>query len=197
MPVPAVVDLVVDAPAAAVHRGCARATVTVRPEQSIGPVDGALRVYEGCRVVPGLAAQLHDFGDVSLELGVLPPGWHTLTAAYTGGSRYGCASTRPFTVLVLPAGTITELRVPANGVAPGDSLVVTVRTTDASSRACGTVGLYEQSRLIATGEVVDGIGTVGVPTWLRSGLHRVFAAYSGSDTHCPSETQVVAVAVRD
>jgi len=196
MPVLAAVDLVVDAPVAVVHRGSCRATVTVRAE-STGPVDGALRVYEGCRVVPGLAAQLHEFGPVPLDLGVLPPGWHTLTAAYTGGSRYGCASTRPFTVLVLPAGTVTELLVPPIAVAPGDSLFVTVRTTDASSRASGAVALYDGARQIATGEVVDGIGTVEIPSWLRSGEHRLFAAYAGSDTHSPSETPVVAVTVRD
>jgi hypothetical protein len=197
MTVPAVVDLLVDAPVAAVHRGCSRATLTVRTQECLGPVDGAVRVYEEGRVVPGLAAQLHDFGEVSVDLGVLTPGWHTLTAAYTGGSRYRCATAEPFTVLVLPAGTVTELLVPPVGVAPGDSLVVTVQTVDATSRASGTVWLYEQARLIGTGEVVDGIGTVTVPSWLRCGSHRLFAAYAGSETHCPSETPVLAVTVRD
>lgn len=195
--VPTVVDLLVDAPVAAVHRGRSHATVTIRPEQSVGPVDGAVRVYEDGRVVPGLAVQLHEFGDVCLELGVLTPGPHTLTAAYTGGSRYQCASTQPFSVLVLPAGTVTELLVPPIGVAPGDSLVVTVQTLDASSPASGTVRLFDDAREIATGRVVDGLGTVTVPTGLRSGSHRLFAAYAGSETHSPSETPLLAVTIRD
>src|SRR3954447_14591360 len=94
--VPAVVDLLVDARVAVTHHGGCAATVTVLPEQAIGPVDGALRVYEDGRVVPGLTTQLHDFGAVDLELGRLSPGWHTLTVAYTGGSRYRCGSSAPF-----------------------------------------------------------------------------------------------------
>jgi hypothetical protein len=193
--VPAVVDLLVDAPVAVTHHGGCRATVTVLPEQAIGPVDGALRVYEDGRVVPGLTTQLHDFGAVSVDLGRLCPGWHTLTVAYTGGSRYRCGSSEPFSVLVLPAATVADLIVPPTGVTPGGSLGVTVRTTDASSYASGTVALYERARLIATGDVVDGVGTITVPTDLRPGLHRLFAAYAGTVTHCPSETQVVAVTV--
>ena len=44
MTVPAVVDLLVDAPVAAVHRGCSRATLTVRTQECLGPVDGAVLV---------------------------------------------------------------------------------------------------------------------------------------------------------
>lgn len=192
---PAVVDLLVEAPVAVTHHGGCPASVTVLPEQAIGPVDGALRVYEDGRVVPGLTTQLHDFGAVSLDLGRLCPGWHTLTVAYTGGSRYRCGSSTPFTVLVLPAATVADLVVPPTGIAPGGSLGVTVRTTDATSYASGTIALYERARLVATGRVVDGVGTITVPADLRPGLHRMFAAYAGTTTHCPSETQVVAVTV--
>lgn len=194
--VPAVVDLLVEAPVATVHGGTGRAMVTVMPEQQIGPIDGALRAYEDGRVVPGLTAQLHDLGAVALALGRLTPGWHTLTVAYTGGSRYRCASSAPFTVLVLPAETVTDLVVPPTGVAPGGCLGVTVRTTDGASYASGTVALYERARLLATGAVVDGVGTVSVPGGLAPGLHRLFAVYAGSATHCPSETPVVPVTVR-
>jgi hypothetical protein len=193
--VPAVVDLLVDAPVAVTHHGSARARVTVLPEQLIGAVDGALRVYEDGRVVAGLTTQLHEFGTVALELGRLSPGWHTLTVAYTGGSRYDCASSAPFTVLVLPAATVADLIVPPMGVAPGGCLGVTVRTTDATSYASGTIALYERARLVATGQVADGIGTITVPADFRPGLHRVFAAYAGTATHCPAETQVVAITV--
>lgn len=193
--VPAVVDLVVEAPAAAVHGGECRATVTVLPAQEIGPVDGALRLYEGGRVVPGHCTQLHSFGGIALDLGRLSPGWHALTIGYTGGSRYRCASSRSFGVLVLPAGTVTDLVVPDSGVVSGDSLGVTVRTTDASSAACGTVSLYARARLVARGAVVDGVGTITVPDGLGPGVHRLFAAYAGSTTHCASETPVVPVTV--
>ena len=193
--VPAVIDLLVDAPVAAVHAGDCRATVTVLPEQTVGPIDGALRVYEDGWVVPGLTTQLHDFGSAVLDLGRLTPGWHTLTAAYTGGSRYRCASSAPFTVLVLPAETVTDVVVPPTGVAAGGCLGVTVRTAGGSSYASGTVALYERARLLATGEVVDGVGTIELPPGLAAGSHRVYVAYAGSATHCPSETPIVPVTV--
>ncbi|GAA1947089.1 hypothetical protein GCM10009798_02650 [Nocardioides panacihumi] len=193
--VPAVIDLLVDAPVAAVHAGDCRATVTVLPEQSVGPIDGALRVYEDGWVVPGLTAQLHDFGSAALDLGRLTPGWHTLTASYTGGSRYRCASSAPFTVLVLPAETVIDVLVPLTGVAAGGRLGVTVRTTDATSYASGTVALYERARLLATGDVVDGVGTIELPPTLAPGSHRVYVAYAGSATHCPSETPIVSLTV--
>jgi hypothetical protein len=193
--VPAATDLLVDAPAAVIHHGSARATARVLPEQETGPVDGAVRIYEDGQVVPGLTTQLHDFGAAPLDLARLAPGWHTLTAAYTGGSRYQCAWSAPFTVLVLPATTVTDLVVPPAGVAPGGSLGVTVRTTDASTYASGVVALYELARQIATGMVVDGVGTISIPRGLAPGLHRLYAAYAGTATHCPSETQVVPVTV--
>jgi hypothetical protein len=193
---PALVDLMVEAPVAVVHGGSGSATVTVLPEQEIGEVDGALRLYEDDRVVPGTCAQLHAFGRADLELGRLTPGWHLLTATYTGGSRYHCAASTPFSVLVLPARTVTDLVVPSAGVRPGDSLGVTVRTTDASAPACGMVSLYERARLVARGEVVDGVGTVIVPSGLAPGQHRLFAPYAGSATHSASETPVVPVTVR-
>jgi hypothetical protein len=167
----------------------------VLPEEAAGGVDGALRVYEDGQVVPGLTTQLHAFGSVTVPLGCLSPGWHSLTAAYTGGSRYRCAVSAPFTVLVLPAGTVTDLVVPSTGVARGGCVGVTVRTTDGCRPACGRVSLYERARLVATGEVVDGIGTVALPDGLAPGLHRFFASYAGTDTHCPSETPVVPVVV--
>ncbi|MDH2413210.1 hypothetical protein [Nocardioides sp. CER19] len=193
--VPAATDLLVDAPAAVIHRGGCRATACLLPEQEIGALDGAVRVYEDGRVVAGLTTQLHDFDAAPLDLGRLAPGWHTLTAAYTGGSRYQCAWSAPFTVLVLPATTVADLVVPPTGVARGGSLGVTVRTTDASTYASGKVVLFERARLLATGEVVDGVGTIGLPPDLAPGLHRLFAAYAGTDTHCPSETPVMPVAV--
>ena len=192
---PVVIDVLVDAPVAAVHGGDRRATVTVLPEEAVGGIDGALRVYEDGRVIAGLTTQLHDFGAVSLPLGCLSPGWHSLTAAYTGGSRYSCAVSAPFTVLVLPAGTVTDLVVPTTGVGRGGTVGVTVRTVDGSSPASGRVSLYERARVVATGEVVDGVGTVTVPAGLAPGLHLFFAAYAGTETHCPSETPVVPVTV--
>ena len=192
---PVVIDVLVDAPVAAVHGGDRRATVTVLPEEAAGGIDGALRVYEDGRVLAGLTTQLHDFGAISLPLGCLAPGWHCLTAAYTGGSRYHGAVSAPFTVLVLPAGTVTDLVVPTTGVARGGTLGVTVRTVDSRRPACGSVSLYERARLIGTGDVVEGVGTVTVPADLAPGLHRLFAAYAGAETHCPSETPVVPVTV--
>ncbi|GAB7002700.1 hypothetical protein JCM18899A_01710 [Nocardioides sp. AN3] len=196
--VPAVLDLRVQAPSTVVHGGCTKAQITVLPRQAIGPLDGALRLFEDGLVVAGLTAQLHDFGTVTLEIGSLPPGRHLLTAAYTGGSRYHCASAEPFEVLVLPADTVTDLVVPPVGVAAGDSLGVTVRATATSTYPSGTVALYQRARLLATGEVVDGVGTVALPSGLQRlapGLHRLFAAYSGDATHAPSETPVVPVTV--
>jgi hypothetical protein len=193
--VPVVIDVLVDAPVAAVHGGDRHATVTVLPEEAVGGIDGALRVYEQGRVVPGLTTQLHDFGAVAVPLGRLAPGWHSLTAAYTGGSRYRCALSAPFTVLVLPAATVADLVVPAAGVARGGTVAVTVRTIDGSWAASGWVSLYERARLIATGEVVEGVGTVRVPAGLAPGRHLFFAAYAGTETHCPSETAVVPVTV--
>src|SRR4051812_19973437 len=136
--------VLVDAPVAVVHSGRSRATATVSCERAAGPVDGALRVHEEGRVVPGLTTQLHALGTVGLDLGRLRPGWHTLTAAYTGGSRYGCATSEEFIVLVLPATTVTDVVVPPTGVAPGGCLGVTVRTTDASTYASGTVALFDR-----------------------------------------------------
>lgn len=192
---PVVIDVLVDAPVAAVHGGDRCATVTVRPEDAVGRVDGALRVYEDGRVVPGLCTQLHDFGTVDVPLGALAPGWHSLTVAYTGGSRYRCAAAPPFTVLVLPAATVADLVVPAPGVVRGGTVGVSVRTTDGAAPASGRVSLFERARLLATGEVVEGVGTVVLPVGLAPGRHLLFAAYAGTETHCPSETSVVPVTV--
>jgi hypothetical protein len=98
---------------------------------------------------------------------------------------------------VLPAATVTDLLVPSIGVAVGESIAVTVRTTDAACAASGSVTLYEQATAIASGEVLDGFGTIVLPTWLRPGPHRLFAAYAGTETHSPSETPVVSITVRD
>jgi hypothetical protein len=189
-------ELLVAGPAAVVHGGTTIASAVLLPAREGGPLDGALRVQEDGRVVPGLCLHLHAFGCLALDLGRLAPGRHVLTAAYTGGTHYAPALSAAFEVLVLPASTVTGVVVPPGGVRGGDRLGVTVLVPDSSAPAYGEVRLHDGARLLATGTVVEGAGTVAVPDGLAPGMHRMFVAYAGSRTHRPSETPLLPVRVR-
>ena len=92
--------------------------------------------------------------------------------------------------------TLTELSVPAT-VAPGAAVTTRVTSTEPTGPVTGVVGVYDGTRLLATGQVgADGTTRLTLPATLGAGRPTLHAPYAGSADHLPSTSAAVTVDVR-
>jgi uncharacterized delta-60 repeat protein len=157
------------------------ATIAGRPAVPWGTVT----VYDGKQATYG--STVYGDGPVTIPLGPLPAGTHTLTVVFSGGLADKPVTSAPVTVTVRPAVTSVELAVGA--VTKG----VTNLKATVHGVAGGEVTFYDGSAPLGTG-VIGADGTAALDrVALRPGTHLLTAALSAGPTAARSAVQRVAV----
>jgi RHS repeat-associated protein len=125
-----------------------------------------------------------NFYTPSLNLGVLPPGVHQLTATYSGGPYDAAGTSSQFAVSVgNQASTSLALAVPRQTTYPGQTAAI--QATVSPSSATGTVQFIGNGALMATQPVVNGVATWAT-SFTPAQYINLQAVYSGDSAYTSS-----------
>ncbi|AXI76274.1 Ig-like domain repeat protein [Peterkaempfera bronchialis] len=126
---------------------------------------------------------LNKAGQVSVALSSrLTPGWHNLTVAYDGDSRFN-GSSGAARLGINRASASVSAKAPAS-VRHTARAKVAVTVTAQGTVPGGKVQILEGRKVIATGVLRGGKVTVTLPK-LKKGKHVLHAVYTGSSTVAP------------
>ena len=173
------------------------ATVAVvAPGTGVPPNDVTFR--EGSTVLGTRA--LDGGGVATLEVSDLHVGTHSITAAYSGSTRYGVATSPSVDQVVegVAVGTITAVSAPTGLVAtePFSLTAVVAPVPPATDPLVGDVEFRADGVAIGTAPVQSsGMATLRLPGGFTAGTHPVVAAYLGTETLDPSTSAAHDVAV--
>ncbi len=164
-----------------------------------GTPTGTVTFYEGgCTgTVLGAAAQTLSGGTVSLNIGTLAQGVHTLCAVYNGDSTYSGSSGMLTLVVNAATSTATQTTVSssANPSVFGQSVTFTATVTGSGGTPTGTVTFSLGSSIMVPAPLdANGHATI-TSSALPVGSVVVSAVYSGDSTYqgnnSPTLTQLV------
>ena len=165
-----------------------KATINVTPATSVGTIH-LLEVLSGGRQIPLAQADLNQ-GSVTLVLPALPVGHHKLVAAYDGSANDVASTGAPIDVEVDAIGSTSTLASSASA-SPWNT-PFTLKASVVPADAPGTFVFTDSvSGLRSQVPVVAGSASWTVPSGPAApapGIHGFMAAYSGDDTHAPSNT---------
>jgi hypothetical protein len=119
----------------------------------------------------------------------LSAGPHTLTAHYSGDSRYAAAVSPEVTVTVAPAATTMTLTSSANPSYAGQSVTFTATIAGLATGAGGTVTFSNGSTTLGTATVSNGSASYAT-TLSNAGNQTITAAYSGDANDAASSGTV-------
>ena len=129
---------------------------------------------------------------------VLPPGEHTITAAYSGTVRWSASSTLATFHVAQSVAVNASLSVSNSHPILGEPVVLTATLTRANAAlvvANATVTFYDGDTVLGTGlTLLNGIATLSTST-LTSGTHSIRAVYSGGPGFNSAESAPVSVQV--
>jgi hypothetical protein len=144
-------------------------TATVAPSAATGSVafmDGSTTLGSGSLTS----------GTATLTLANLSVAAHSLTAVYSGDSKYGGSTSAVLTQTVNPPMTTVTLKSSANPSSFGQN--VTLSVTLSPSTATGTITFKDGSTALGTSDVSFGVASMAVST-LSIGTHTITASYGG------------------
>ncbi|MCL2639302.1 MAG: Ig-like domain repeat protein, partial [Phycisphaerales bacterium] len=157
--------------------------ITVRLEGSAGVPVGIVDVYNGNTLLDSSVLRYgpwDQYAEITLLPGVLPLGTHTLTLHYRGDINYA-SWTESITVDVTKRTPTVELTLATSAGKTISPLAFTVRVSNAntSTRATGTVLLYDGDTLIGSGTLANESVTITTAEPLSVGTHTIIAVYQG------------------
>ncbi len=166
-------------------------SVTVTVSGTAGVATGDVTLKEGGTTI-GTATLSAGSATFTLPAST-PVGTHTLTASYPGDAAYN-AGTANVTATVVAAPP-TQVASTTTASAPKKvkfkkDFNVTATVTAAGVTPTGTVEVYDGSKLIGTGTLVDGTVKIHVTKNLKAGKHTLTVKYLGSTAAKASETTV-------
>ena len=160
--------------------------VTVAGDNGSGAPTGTVTVKEGATTLG--TASLSGPGTASVPLpATLAAGAHALTVSYSGGN-YADSNTN-VTATVNKAASTTTASAPAK-VKRKKDFDVNVAVTAPGGSPAGTVEVFDGSKLLGTGTLVNGAVKITVTKNLKKGKHTLTIKYSGSPNVAASETTV-------
>jgi alpha-tubulin suppressor-like RCC1 family protein len=182
-------------PAEAVYSQAVRMTVAITPKGGGAPRGGTVTfLADGSPIGTAVATTRN----TTFSTKTLPPGTHTITAAYDGDAVTAPATSGATTVTVGAVPTTTTVRPVTATVASGDraelkATVLAARPGTIPRRPSGSVR-FSTGAFTATVRVNDN----GVATWRRvlpDGVHTVSATYLGDDSYAGSGPSTTTVTV--
>ena len=134
-----------------------------------------------------LGSSLVSGGTATLTVSSLPPGPNSITASFSGDSRY-TGSTSPVVVQVVKASTTTVLTTSPNPSAYGSPVVLAAAVSPAA--ATGTVQFLDGSASLGTATIGNGSAALSLSN-LSVGAHAITAVYGGDANNAGSASAVV------
>ena len=117
-------------------------------------------------------------GEASLPTTALAVGDHVISAVYSGDLNYASANSET-SVSVEVLHTVTTTTLSSSTTPQGTILTANVIVTSPGDpTVTGSVSFYDDSTLIGTSTISDGVATLNVGT-LSSGQHQFTAVFSG------------------
>ncbi|MDR3737298.1 MAG: pectinesterase family protein, partial [Acidobacteriaceae bacterium] len=167
--------------------------------QLVAPT-GTVSLMEGSTVLGtatlSAAAEFGNANTVSINIGTLSAGMHTITGSYSGDANYLAQTFGNYSLLVTGgATTTTTLGASGTALIPGQSVTFTALVTASSGTPTGTVMFFDGSYPLAT-SAVNGTGAATYTTTSLSNIsHTITAVYSGDTAYGTSTSNAVVVAV--
>ncbi|HEY0889201.1 MAG TPA: Ig-like domain-containing protein [Nocardioides sp.] len=186
---------VIESPAGGVMAG---GELVVRVSSATGSPSGAVVLLTGTDTVVTSGTATDGVARLTLP-GSIVPGVHQFRAAYAGSSAHQASTSATTSVTVVPfrTATIVEIVAPQAPVPLGGQLEVQVRTSGGAP-VSGPVAVYDADHdEVADGTAVDGVATVTLQPAVGAGTWELTAAFLGTETHAPSESEPVTVVVVD
>lgn len=172
------------------------ASVTAIPPTT-GTPTGTVLFFDGTTLI---GSGTLSGGVTTFTTSILPVGNNDITAIYTGDTIFGSATSSTLVQVVMMASVTVSLTSSVNPSVYGQSVVFTVMVTPippATGTPTGTIELYDESGLIASSTLIDGMTTFTLDN-LAVGSHPLTAVYLGdstfSSTTSPLLSQVVTMA---
>ncbi len=149
--------------------------VTFTATLSNSSATGNITFSDGATVLGATAVSA---GVATFSTSTLNAGTHIITAAYSGDTTWGAATSGPLTQTVKGAPTV-NLTSSLNPSSPGQS--VTFTATLSSSSATGNITFSDGATILGTASVSGGSAAISTSA-LSAGSHTIIAAYGGDTT---------------
>jgi len=142
-------------------------------------------------------------GTGDLENGVLtvalattmPVGAHDLTIEYSGDEAYKASSAPTSINVAKAAAAISAVHAPEPAAYSSHKLTVTVDADDAISTPSGAVTVKEGTTTLGSGELVNGVVDVTLPSTMSVGAHALTVEYAGDGSY-QAGTQAASINVK-
>lgn len=197
---PADTALRISAPTRQVFGARTPATVKVRATTDGGPAAGTVDIKLGSLVI-GKGVKVDATGLATARAPrTLRIGKHALSATFTPADAAAQAPSRATSgsITVVKAPSAARIALRDNRIRPRERGVVVVRVTLPYSSGVAVNGsalVYDGSRRIAVGKVVNGRATIALPR-LRAGRHSIAVVYGGSTTTVKATSARAVLTVR-
>jgi hypothetical protein len=160
-------------------------TATVTGSGGTGVPSGTVTLSDGTTVLATM--MLNGSGVAALTTSSLAVGNHTITATYSGDSRF-TASTAPLNSnpqVVNQAPTLTAVTSSENPSNWGDAVTLTANVTSSNGLPSGVVTFSDASTPLGTGTLSGGVATFTTSS-LAIGNHTITAQYAGTTNFAAS-----------
>jgi hypothetical protein len=169
-------------------------TATLTVANGDGPPVGTIQFSDGTKLLGSPVAL--SLGQAIFTTSSLAVGSHTIHASYSGDSQYPAAGLSIGQV-VNPVATVLTLSAAPSTAGSGQTVTLTAQFGQPPTGVPGPTGqvtFSEGNSALGVSPVVSGAATLQLNT-LTSGVHQIFAVYSGDADWSSARSSAVAVAV--
>ena len=155
------------------------------PAAATGQISGSVAYKEGLNTL-GVANMVN--GEADLPLTTLTPGFHTITATYTGNNTYTASTSAPLLQSVTLSASRLVLTTSANPSIAGLPITLTAIASSTGGIPGGTILFFDGPSPLGAGTLnPQGVATLVVPgaNWLQS-PHTLTASYAGDADDGPA-----------
>jgi hypothetical protein len=165
-------------------------TFTATVSSTGGIPTGSVNFYDSTTL---LGTATLDANGVALFTATLSAGSHTITATYTGDTKFNRSTSAPITVTITVA-TTTVLTSSAQSVPSGQPLTFTATVSSAGGIPTGSVNFYDSTTLLGTATLNAG-GVAAFTATLSVGAHTITATYTGDTNFNRSTSAPITVTI--
>jgi len=160
---------------------------------------GTVSLMEGATVLGtatlSAAAEFVNTNTVSINIGSLSAGTHTITGSYSGDTNYLPQTFGNYSLLVTGgAATTTALAATATALIPGQSVTFTATVSSTTGSPTGSVTFFDGSYSLGTIALTSGSAAYTTTT-LSNTSHTITVVYSGDPTFGASTSNAVVATV--
>src|ERR1700683_5461551 len=169
-------------------------TATVTPGFNAGAPTGSVTFSDGGNP---LGMGTISGGAAAFPTSSLSPGWHSITAAYSGDSNYASSVSAALseTINSVSSATTTTIAASPNPSTYGRSVSLTATVTSAGSGTpTGSVTFMDGANNLGSGTVSGGMDML-ITAALGVGSHSITANYSGDSNFSASTSSALTVVV--